>query len=63
MFNRESRGSLSERELSDLMEALLGVPQHRVAELYAAASDRSRLTEGENQLNSVNEVQKNEKFP
>uniref|UniRef100_A0A669EBX9 Lysophosphatidylcholine acyltransferase 4 n=1 Tax=Oreochromis niloticus TaxID=8128 RepID=A0A669EBX9_ORENI len=45
MFNREGRGSLSERELSDLMEALLGVPQHRVAELYAAASDRSRLTE------------------
>ncbi|KAL4007262.1 hypothetical protein ACER0C_001114 [Sarotherodon galilaeus] len=45
MFNREGGGSLSERELSDLMEALLSVPQHRVAELYAAASDRSRLTE------------------
>lgn len=62
LFNRKGGGSLSERELSDLMEALVGIPQHRIAELYAAASDENRLTEGENQLNSVDELQKN-KFP
>ncbi|XP_039894319.1 lysophospholipid acyltransferase LPCAT4 [Simochromis diagramma] len=45
LFNREGGGSLSERELSDLMEALVGIPQHRIAELYAAASDQNRLTE------------------
>ncbi|XP_006809533.1 lysophospholipid acyltransferase LPCAT4 [Neolamprologus brichardi] len=45
LFNREGGGSLSERELSDLMEALVGVPQHRIADLYAATSDQNRLTE------------------
>ncbi|XP_030609635.1 lysophospholipid acyltransferase LPCAT4 [Archocentrus centrarchus] len=45
MFAREGGGSLNERELSDLMGALLGLPQHSTAELYAASSSQSRLTE------------------
>ncbi|XP_008277919.1 lysophospholipid acyltransferase LPCAT4 [Stegastes partitus] len=45
MFDRESRGSLSAEELSHLMGALLGVPQHNTAELYAEASSQGQLTE------------------
>lgn len=47
LFDKEDRGSLSAEELSDLMGALLGVPQHDTAELYTQASDQGRLTEGE----------------
>lgn len=47
LFDKEDRGSLSAEELSDLMGALLGVPQHNTAELYTQASDQGRLTEGE----------------
>lgn len=45
MFDKEGRGSLSAEELSDLMGALLGVPQRNTAELYEKASDRGQLTE------------------
>lgn len=45
-FDKEGRGSLSAGDLSDLMEALLGVPQHNIAELYAEASHQGCLTEG-----------------
>lgn len=45
-FDKEGRGSLSAEDLSDLMGALLGVPQHNIAELYAAASNHGCLTEG-----------------
>ncbi len=47
MFDREGRGSLSAEELSDLMGALLGFPQHHTAELYTQASSQGQLTEGE----------------
>uniref|UniRef100_A0A3Q3QGJ6 Phospholipid/glycerol acyltransferase domain-containing protein n=1 Tax=Monopterus albus TaxID=43700 RepID=A0A3Q3QGJ6_MONAL len=47
MFSRESRGGLSKQELSDLMGALLGVPQHNTTELYIEASSHGKLTEGE----------------
>ncbi|XP_029931678.1 lysophospholipid acyltransferase LPCAT4 isoform X2 [Myripristis murdjan] len=45
LFDREGRGSLGAVELSDLMGALLGVPQHHTAELYAEASSEGQLTE------------------
>nr|XP_020442512.1 lysophospholipid acyltransferase LPCAT4 isoform X2 [Monopterus albus] len=45
MFSRESRGGLSKQELSDLMGALLGVPQHNTTELYIEASSHGKLTE------------------
>nr|XP_046236876.1 lysophospholipid acyltransferase LPCAT4 isoform X2 [Scatophagus argus] len=45
LFDREGRGSLSAEELSGLMGALLGVPQHNTAELYAQASHQGQLTE------------------
>ncbi|KAM9335437.1 lysophospholipid acyltransferase LPCAT4 [Symphorus nematophorus] len=45
LFDREGRGSLSADELSGLMGALLGVPQHNTAELYAQASNPGQLTE------------------
>lgn len=45
LFDREARGSLSAEELSHLMGALLGVPQHHTAQLYAEASSQGRLTE------------------
>uniref|UniRef100_A0A3Q1FHJ0 Phospholipid/glycerol acyltransferase domain-containing protein n=1 Tax=Acanthochromis polyacanthus TaxID=80966 RepID=A0A3Q1FHJ0_9TELE len=45
LFDREARGSLSAEELSHLMGALLGVPQHHTAQLYAEASSQGQLTE------------------
>lgn len=45
LFDGEGRGSLSAEELSGLMGALLGVPQHHTAELYALASNQEQLTE------------------
>lgn len=45
LFDREGRGSLSAEELSELMGALLSVPQLNTAELYTQASDQGRLTE------------------
>lgn len=48
LFDKEGTGSLSEEELSGLMGALLGFPQHNTAELYKQASIEGRLTEGEN---------------
>lgn len=59
LFDRENRGSLSAEELSDLMGALLGVPQHNTAELYTQASNHGRLTEGEclsNEFGSIADV-------
>lgn len=53
MFDKEGRGSLSAEELSDLMGALLGFPQHNTAELYTQASNQGRLTEGECQSNDL----------
>lgn len=47
LFDEEGKGSLGAGELSGLMGALLGVPQHNVAELYSKASNDGRLTEGE----------------
>lgn len=47
LFNKESRGSLSAEELSDLMGALLGVPQYNTAALHAQASSQGLLTEGQ----------------
>lgn len=47
LFDREARGSLSAEELSDLMGALLGVPQANTAQLYTEACRHGRLTEGE----------------
>lgn len=46
-FDKEGHGSLSAGDLSNLMGALLGVPQHKVEELYAKASNDGCLTEGE----------------
>ncbi|XP_068163781.1 lysophospholipid acyltransferase LPCAT4 isoform X2 [Antennarius striatus] len=45
LIDREGKGSLSKEELSDLMGALLGVPQRNTAELYAHASREGQLTE------------------
>ncbi|XP_044197716.1 lysophospholipid acyltransferase LPCAT4 [Thunnus albacares] len=45
LFDGDGRGSLRAEELSDLMGALLGVPQHNTAELYTEASSQGRLTE------------------
>ncbi|XP_029382294.1 lysophospholipid acyltransferase LPCAT4 isoform X1 [Echeneis naucrates] len=45
MFDQEGRGSLSAEELSNLMAALLGVPQQSTAKLYAEASRHGQLTE------------------
>ncbi|XP_073331293.1 lysophospholipid acyltransferase LPCAT4 [Pagrus major] len=45
MFDSEDTGSLSAEELSDLMGALLGVPQHNTAALYTQASTQGQLTE------------------
>lgn len=45
-FDKQGQGSLSAEDLSDLMGALLGVPQHNVEELYAEASNHGCLTEG-----------------
>ncbi|XP_070786076.1 lysophospholipid acyltransferase LPCAT4 [Enoplosus armatus] len=45
LFDREGRGSLSAEELSGLMGALLGFPQHHIAELYTHASSQGPLTE------------------
>ncbi|XP_045920538.1 lysophospholipid acyltransferase LPCAT4 [Micropterus dolomieu] len=45
LFDGEGRGSLSAEELSGLMGALLGVPQHHTAELYALAGNQEQLTE------------------
>lgn len=47
LFDKEARGSLSAEELSGLMGALLGFPQHNTAELYAQASNQGQLTKGE----------------
>ncbi|TMS01887.1 Lysophospholipid acyltransferase LPCAT4 [Larimichthys crocea] len=44
LFDKEARGSLSAEELSGLMGALLGFPQHNTAELYAQASNQGQLT-------------------
>lgn len=38
---------MSAGDLSNLMGALLGVPQHKIEELYAMASNHGCLTEGE----------------
>uniref|UniRef100_A0A3B5LE97 Lysophosphatidylcholine acyltransferase 4 n=1 Tax=Xiphophorus couchianus TaxID=32473 RepID=A0A3B5LE97_9TELE len=45
LFDQESKGSLSAEELSDLMGALLGIPQHNTSPLYAEASGQGMLTE------------------
>ncbi|XP_069015049.1 lysophospholipid acyltransferase LPCAT4 [Embiotoca jacksoni] len=45
LFDRQASGSLSAEELSALMGALLGFPQHNTAELYTEASHGGRLTE------------------
>ncbi|XP_023202128.1 lysophospholipid acyltransferase LPCAT4 [Xiphophorus maculatus] len=45
LFDQESKGSLSAEELSDLMGALLGIPQHNTGPLYAEASGQGMLTE------------------
>ncbi|XP_037538639.1 lysophospholipid acyltransferase LPCAT4 [Nematolebias whitei] len=45
LFDKEGRGSLGAEELSDLMGALLGVPQYNTAALYAEASSQGLLTE------------------
>ncbi|KAM9426259.1 lysophospholipid acyltransferase LPCAT4 [Pholidichthys leucotaenia] len=45
LFDREGGGSLSVEELSDLMGALLGVPQHNTAQLYSSTSSDGQLTE------------------
>ncbi|XP_053715828.1 lysophospholipid acyltransferase LPCAT4 [Synchiropus splendidus] len=45
LFDREGRGVLDHSELPHLMGALLGVPQHDTAELYAEASRGGPLTE------------------
>lgn len=50
LFGKDGSGSLSAEHLSDLMGALLGVPQHNTTELYREASKQSQLTEGECQL-------------
>lgn len=47
LFDKEGKGSLSAEELSDLMGALLGVPQRNTAQLYTQASYQGQLTEGE----------------
>lgn len=47
VFDTESKGSLSEKELTALMGALLGVPQDSTEELYRTAADGGELTEGE----------------
>ncbi|XP_047241963.1 lysophospholipid acyltransferase LPCAT4 isoform X1 [Girardinichthys multiradiatus] len=44
-FDHEGKGSLSAEELSDLMGALFGIPQHNTGALYAEASSRGLLTE------------------
>lgn len=46
LFDGGGKGSLGLGELSGLMGALLGFPQHSVAELYAEATNNGRLTEG-----------------
>uniref|UniRef100_A0A673BSJ2 Lysophospholipid acyltransferase LPCAT4-like n=1 Tax=Sphaeramia orbicularis TaxID=375764 RepID=A0A673BSJ2_9TELE len=45
LFNKDGRGTLSAEELSDLMGALLGVPQHHTAELYKETSSHGPVTE------------------
>ncbi|KAM4612121.1 lysophospholipid acyltransferase LPCAT4 [Polymixia lowei] len=45
LFDLEGRGSLSAVELSDLMGALLGIPQHHTAPLYTQASSEGQPTE------------------
>ncbi|XP_074517946.1 lysophospholipid acyltransferase LPCAT4 [Halichoeres trimaculatus] len=45
LYDTEGRGSLSAEELSDLMGALLGLPQNNTSELYQQASSQGRLTE------------------
>lgn len=45
LFDREGTGSLSAEQLSNLMGALLGVPQRNTAELYTQASNQGQLTE------------------
>uniref|UniRef100_A0A3P9NWE2 Lysophosphatidylcholine acyltransferase 4 n=1 Tax=Poecilia reticulata TaxID=8081 RepID=A0A3P9NWE2_POERE len=45
LFDQESKGSLSEEELSDLMGAMLGIPQHNTGDLYTKASSQGMLTE------------------
>ncbi|CAI5671770.1 lysophospholipid acyltransferase LPCAT4 [Oreochromis niloticus] len=45
-FDREGRGSLTKEELTELMGALLGVPQQSTEELYdTATKDQEQLTE------------------
>uniref|UniRef100_A0A3P9IJ17 Lysophosphatidylcholine acyltransferase 4 n=1 Tax=Oryzias latipes TaxID=8090 RepID=A0A3P9IJ17_ORYLA len=45
LFDREHRGSLSAQQLSDLMGALLGVPQQDTTALYTVACSGGPLTE------------------
>ncbi|KAM9717198.1 lysophospholipid acyltransferase LPCAT4 [Menidia menidia] len=45
LFDGEGRGRLSAEQLSGLMGALLAVPQHNTAALYAQASGQGSLTE------------------
>ncbi|XP_056156632.1 lysophospholipid acyltransferase LPCAT4 [Lampris incognitus] len=45
LFDGEGKGSLAAVEFSDLMGALLGVPQYHTAELYSEASHKGLPTE------------------
>ncbi|KAM9836978.1 lysophospholipid acyltransferase LPCAT4 isoform 2-T2 [Aulostomus maculatus] len=45
LFSREEPGRLSAQELSSLMGALLGIPQHHITELYTEVAGQGQPTE------------------